>query len=524
MKQQNVLTGAIILTVNSFIIRIIGFVFRIYLSGTVGAEGMGIYQLVLSLYMLVANLGTAGISIAVSRLVAEQLAVGHSSDARHTIRSAVVLSLLISCTAGIILWIFAEPLALYVLKDTRTLLSLRILAPSIPFMAVASCYKGYFFAVRDTLRPAASQLVEQLVKMACIIGCMGYCLPKGLAVTCAGIVFGMTVSEVVSLLFVFILYRTGKRPVRDGVVYDRHISRKILAISVPLALSAVLTSSLRLMENVLIVDGFRKFGVDESVATGAYGMLKGMAMPLLFFPSSILSALAVTLIPDVSAARARGDDAAVSRTVSTVLQVTTLLSIPVVGIFLVFPMELGTVIYQDAQVGQMLRALSFICPFMYIEMVIGGILNALDEQVSTMAYNVTDSVLRIALIWILVPRAGMEGFLFIIILSNLFTAVLKLRRLLKITRVSFKFRNWMLYPVMAAAAGSLTARLCCQKMTGFIPLPLNLILGCCLIIGVYFIFLLVLGCVGKNEIDWVLGRLKRRRPRQHAPTEAIDLE
>lgn len=504
MSKRTIVHGALIVLAASLITRILGFVFRVYISNQLGAEGMGLYQLVLSLYMLVVTFATSGISVAVSRMVAEQLEVNKYGSTKTVLRMSVAYSLLISIAAGILLFAFAVPLGNQILKDGRTILSLRCLAPSLPFMAVSACIRGYYFARRDSFKPSSAQVIEQVAKMAFIVAVIGWWLPYGDAFACAATVLGMTVGEIVSCAYVVFTYYAGRKKER-GVVTKRWKTLKtILGISVPIQTSSTLHSALRLIENLLIISGLTVFTHgNSSAAIGSYGILKGMVLPLLSFPTSLISALVTTLVPEVAGANAGGKDQTVARAVRRVLQLTLLMSVFIVSVFMLFPEQLGTMFYGEREVGEMLKLLCFICPFMYLEMVTVGILNAVGEQVSPLRYNIIDSVLRIGMIFFFVPKGGIYAFLWIMIGSNLLTSLLNLRRLLKVTSVKLEFFSWIAKPGIAAAAVGLLVKLLCDHwMFAVFPTWLAILVGIGVASVCYILLLFLLGCVTKKDVLW----------------------
>lgn len=505
MSKKTVVQGAIIVLAASILTRILGFVFRIYISNQLGAEGMGLYQLVLSLYMLVVTFATSGISIAVSRMVAEQLEVNRYGSKKTVLRMSVTYSLLVSLGVAFLLFWCAEPLGNYILKDPRTVLSLKYLAPSIPFMAVAACIKGYYYALRKSFMPSSAQVIEQIVKMAFIMVVIQLWLPYGDEYACAAAVLGMTVGEISSCVYAVCMYFAGKTKEKKQVYKRRVAMKTILQISLPIQFSSTFHSLLRLAENLMIIAGLKVFsGGDSSQAIGLYGILKGMVLPLLAFPTSLLSALVTTLIPEVAGANAGGKCQTVSRAVRKVLQLTLLMSVVIVALFMIFPNEIGVLLYGEQQVGQMLQMLCFICPLMYLEMVTVGILNAIGEQMKPMQYNIIDAVLRIGLIWLFVPLGGIQAFLWIMIGSNLFTSILNLRRLLKVTGVKPDYKNWMVKPAIAAAATGLLVRLGCQLLSGYgFQGWLMIGAGCCITIVIYIVLLFALGCVKKKDLLWL---------------------
>jgi stage V sporulation protein B len=320
-KQQSFLAGAAILTATSLMVRVIGFFFRIFLSNTVGAQGMGIYSLIMSVYGLCTTVATSSVSIAVSRLVAEQLSLGSPANAGQVLRRSVKLSLALGCGVAAALLLVSRPVAVHLLGDGSTLLSLRILAPGLPFIAVSSCFRGYFIAHRRTGNPARAQLLEQLFKVGFIVPLLPRWMPFGLEYACALIVLGLTLGEAVCFLYTlagFLLMKKRERPRQRGKL--RGVMGKILEIILPISVASYVRSSLRLAENVLTMNGLRAYSGESGSGTAAYGMLKGMAMPLLLFPLSLLSSFVITLTPEISRLRVSGQGARLEAAVSKLLQ------------------------------------------------------------------------------------------------------------------------------------------------------------------------------------------------------------
>lgn len=506
MSKKKLLQGAAILLAASIVTRILGLVFRVYLSNKLGAEGMGLYQLVLSLYMLVVTFATNGVNVAVSRMVAEQLEINRYGSKKNVLMLSVAYSLAISLAAAFLLFAFAGPLGGRLLDDPRTIRSLQFLAPSLPFMAVAACVKGYCVAMRNTVTPSVAQVLEQVVKMAFIAILLALLMPYGIETACTVTVIGMTVGEMASCSYLMARYwRTKPREEHCPRRYWRETFKGLVNVSLPIQTSSTFHSLLRLAENLLIVSGLKAFaGGDATQAVSSYGILKGMVMPLLFFPTSLLSALVTTLIPEVAGANVGGNRRMVYRTVSKVLQLTLMMSVLIVAVFMIFPNQIGTLVYGQQEVGEMLQMLCLICPFMYLEMVTVGILNAVGEQMKPMIYNILDSLLRIAVIYFLVPKFGITAFLWIMIGSNLFTSILNLRQLLKVTGVGVQVVHWIVKPAVAAGSAGLVIRLVCSYcLADAFPLWCQVILGVLVMGTAYLVLLLALGCIRRSDLVWV---------------------
>ena len=191
----------------AFILRIIGMIFRVWLAGSIGAEGMGLYQVIFSVYVLAATFATSGISTAVTRTVTERLTLGDKPGARRILRVSSLLTLLIAVFTSFIIITFANPISKYLIGDMRAALSLKILCLGLPFMGICSCFRGYFLARRSTLPPSLCQIAEQLVRMAVIMFLIGKYASLGLAYTAAAVLMGDSVAEGVSCLLIWLFYR-----------------------------------------------------------------------------------------------------------------------------------------------------------------------------------------------------------------------------------------------------------------------------------------------------------------------------
>lgn len=511
MKKENLILGTLILTVATTITRIVGFVFRIYLANVLGAEGIGLYQLILSFYMLMVTLSTSGIRIAVSRLMSEELALHHYSNAKKVLNQSIALSFFTGFFAAFLMYSFSNYVGVNILKDERTVLPLLYLVPSLPVIAVSSCYKGYFYALGKVAKPASAQILEQLIRVFVVFSIMNYYLPKGLGYGCAVVSIGMTIEEIFSLIYIWFLYIIEKKPYThknktksDNMIY------KILGIAIPLSATAYVNSILRMVENILIPSRLILYGTSTVNAMSLYGMIKGMVLPLLFFPSSFLTSLASILIPSVAGDNAVSNEKKVTYTLSKVLHFTALSGILVVSVFLCFPNEIGMAVYNDSQVGIMLKIISFVCPFMYLNMVIASMLNALGEQVSSFKINIVESILKISIIYFLIPIYGFNAYIFALFATTLLNTILYLIRLLQVSCIVFDVSNWIFKPIIAAIVSSVASRilfvLFLSSTQSKVFVLISSITILCLL---YLVFLILLKSINTTTMKNVKALVKR---------------
>lgn len=430
-RRKVYLHNAMLLTASGFILRMLGMGFRVVLSAYLGGEGMGLYQLILSLYMVFVSLATAGINVAATRLAAQSLARGQGMGA--TLRGLYATALAFGTAAMLAQTVLAGPASRFLLHDARAEAALRVLAPSLPFMAVAGALRGCFLAARRVTPNVMAQLIEQFVRMGVAVAGLRVMAQWGAGYGCAAVVLGNTVSEGGScgLMLLFAARTQEFRRQRQEPLHP-YTQRELYEIILPVTGSRLLGSGLQAVESSLIPLTLSLYTGSRAVAMTQYGNLKGMALPLLFFPFSVLSALSGLLMPEITRAHTRGNASETRRLIRWMLTLTGAFSLAAgIGFVMAGP-QLAQLVYRDAEVGRYVQILGFVAPFMYLESMVDGVLKGLGEQLATFRYSLFDSVFRIAAIALLLPRYGMIAFLGIMIASNLFTFTLNTRRMLRV--------------------------------------------------------------------------------------------
>ncbi len=470
--------NAVILTGTALLLRAAGILFRVWTAGRLGAEGMGLYQLVFSVYVLAAAFASSGVSTAVTRLVADELALGVRRGTLRILRRAIGLTLVAAFASAALVFFGADVLARFLLGDSRAAPALRILCFSLPFLGVSACLRGYFIARRRAGPSAASQLLEQVVRIAVVMAAVGASAGRGLRASCAAVLLGDSVAESVACLFLALLF------LRDKA-------------ALPIAGGRYLNSGLRTAENVLMPACLTRFEGDRAVALRRFGAVKGMALPLLLFPSSLLGAVSTLLVPEVSEAAARGREARIRAAVLRLFQLTLLPSFFLAALFFCGADEIARLVYHDGEVGGYLRALAPLLPFMYLDSVCDGMLKGLDEQRFTFRNSVADSTLRLPLILLFVPRFGMPAFLCIMYGSNLFTSIRGAHRLLRKTKTRLPVFRWVVKPLLCAATAALLGDGLARAVCGGGGWYLALFAG--ITAAVYFPLLFLLESVTRDD-------------------------
>ena len=214
--------------------------------------------------------------------------------------------------------------------------------------------------------------------------------------------------------------------------------RKIIKIATPITSGRYLNSALRTWENILVPKNLAKYPFSSKSALSQFGMIKGMALPVLFFPSALLNSVSVLLIPEISEAMAKNQKYVLKSACEKILKITVITSLIFSAIFFISGEKIGLLIFKEKSVGTLIKALSPIVPFMYIDSIADGILKGLGEEKFTFKISILDSTLRIILILLILPFLGLKGFILIMYFSNFLTAFKNLSKLKEKTGVVFE--------------------------------------------------------------------------------------
>jgi len=511
LKNRAFLINAAAVTITAFLLRASGIYFNAYLSRRIGAEGVGLYNLIYSVYIMASALVTSGISLAVSRIVAEQMEKHNPQKIRPTMVKCTVLSVVFSLLISALLFFGADFIASYLLGVQRTALPLRIMAPSYSFMAVSSCFRGYFIAARKAHKSALSSLFEQLFRIALTVLLLQFMLPKELESCCSMVVLGSTCAEIIGCFFTYLIFRYERRDEqasRSLLSAANHTQgaslRMIFGISIPMTLNAGLRTGLRTAESMLIPAGLRKSGVSHESSLAEFGVLSGMAMPVLFFPTFMLMSVAMLILPEVARADAIRQKRRVQYMGARIMQLTLYMSVMIAGILLVFPEELCLALFRNNEAGGILRLLAPLVPLIYLDFMVDGMLNGLNQHMMTLKLNTADSAMRIGLILVLVPLLGISGYMITLYISTVFNSSLSLKRLLKVSNLRIPIYHWIIKPVMlsllSALASSIVFRLALSgaARAGALAVP-EIVLACLL----HLCLLRMTGALKHEDVLWL---------------------
>lgn len=496
--------NAAILTATSLLLRAAGMYFRIYVSNLVGAEGMGLYQLIMSVYVLGSGFASSGIVIAVTRMTADEMVCGSVRTVRLVLRRCLMASLAMGLLSAVIIGCLAEPIGNSWISDPRSVSSVRVMALALPFMSISCCLRGYFTARRRVTVPSIAQMVEQGARIAIALALLTYYSPLSAERACLAIMISDVISEALGCLYVVTGYLLDRRRLRcpnEALVRpDYPVWRRIWEIAAPITASHYLTTLLRTVESILVPDCLTVFELSRTRALELFGQVRGMALPLILFPSTLLTAFSSLLVPEISEAATLGQKGRVELCIRRTMHITLTLAVFISAVFCLYPDELGELIYNEPELGAIIRPLAPLMPLMYAESVVVGILRGLGEQNSSLRYGILDSVVRIILIIIAVPERGLDGFLLVMVVSNLLTPLLHIHRLRRVSGVRFDLSRWAAKPILAGLAACAAVKLAQRLPLPEFPLALELTIGAILALCTYCAVLWLTKAVTKTDL------------------------
>ena len=436
--KNSLLRGTLLLTAAGLISRIMGFFYKIFLANTIGAEGMGIYQLIFPIYSICFSLCASGIETAVSKLTAEKCALENPQDALGILKTALLITLSLSIGCSILIFYHADWLAIKFLNEVRCENLLKILAITIPFGTTQSCICGYYFGIHKAAVPSFSQLIEQFFRMAAIWLLYHIYITNDMTLSPVIAVISLVFGEICSFLFTLTCFSfSQKKGLSFRSSYTSTYFKEILSLSAPLTVSRLCINLLASLEAAMLPNMLKLYGMDSADALSVYGILTGMALPFIFFPNALTGSISLMLLPQVSESQAQGKTSALKHTLKKTFQFCLFLGCSCLLFFFVFGNFLGNFIFSNELAGRFIQTLAWICPFLYLNTTLNSVLNGLGRTSVTFFNGICGLFIRIGFIYLGVPRFGIQGYLFGLLVSQLFitlSSIISLRHSLMISK------------------------------------------------------------------------------------------
>ena len=486
--------SAMLLTVVNLLLRFVGTSFQVYLSSRIGAAGIGLLQLTMSVGSMAMVAGMGGIRTATMYLCAGELGRKKPGNITWVLSGCFVYSILFSGTVAFLLCRFAPFIGQNWIGDARTVPSLRLFAAFLPCTCLCGVMTGYFTAAKRIGTLAAVEVAEQLASMAITMTVLTLWAGSDPGRACLSVILGSSLGAILTLICLVVL-RFRENPESSPRI---PVAGNICRTALPLALADDLRTGIVTVENLMVP---KRLALNESVANplAAFGTLSGMVFPVLMFPACILFGLAELLIPELARCQAAGTLHRISYLMKRSLKIALLYGVFFAGLLFLLSEKLCMLLYGSPEAGGMLKLYSILIPMLYCDAIVDAMIKGLGQQTVSVRYNIFTNILDVVFLYLLLPEYGMDGYFFSFLVTHVINFGLSLRRLLIITRAHIPLH----IPLLTLSAGIASV-----WGTSFLPGSAGRLLAFSLLL---LCSLYLLGIVRKEDIRWVSGLLRHKK-------------
>ncbi len=470
---------SLVLTASNMATGIIAFAFSVILSRKLGAEGLGLYGLVMPVYGLLLCITTDGLVTAISKISAIYFSRKEYRNLNRTLSSMFALAASWAVFIALLVLLFHRAIAVHFVRDARAAGALAVLSPAVVFIPLSAVIKGYFYGMGQYKITASVDILEKLFRVAVLLGAISLLRPRSVSATVAIACSALALGELTSLIILFICYRIkkagfkengGKTKSRIQLVFD------VLVISVPLCINGVLSSVISTISALILPRRLMAAGFSYRDALAVTGRFGGMALNISTLPFIIISSMLTVLVPDVSLSISKKDYWSAERRIAQVMRISCMIGISTAIVCLVIPETLGRLFYQRNDLGAMIRFSAPICLITFISSPSFGILNALGKQNILLRNSIINSLQGLVLTAVLagIPALNIYGCGISIMLTSATSFILNIHEIKKICEIKIDLQDIIL--LAAAGAASWLAALCAGNLLAAAP-PLLRTLG-----------------------------------------------
>lgn len=490
-KKLPIFYSAMLLTGVNLLLRFVGTSFQVYLSGRIGAEGIGLLQLVLSVGSMALVAGMAGIRTATMYLTAAEVGRKRPERILWVISGCTTYSLIASTAVALGVYLFAPQISAHWIGHPEVVDSIRLFAAFLPVNCLCGVMVGYFTGANRIGTLAAVEVAEQLCTMVCTISLLSFWAGHDTVKSCLAVVMGSGMGTILTLASLVVL-RLLERPHSCPRI---HVSKKLQQTAVPLALADNLRTGISTVENLMVP---KRLALYEGIASplAAFGTVCGMVFPILTFPMAILFGLTELLIPELARCNAAGSTARINYLVRQSLRIALLFGAVCSCILYLAAEFLCMKLYSSAEAGRYLQWFAPLAIMLYCDAVTDAMIKGLGQQKASVRYNILTNSMDVALLYILLPKYGIVGYFISFTVTHVVNFLLSLRRLLKITGIRIQIS----IPIRAILAACVAI-----FVAGFIPSVALKITSC---VVVLFCLLYLSGVISSTDSVWLMGLLK----------------
>lgn len=504
------LKGTLILTVSSIVVKVIGSLNWIILSRVLGGEGIGLYQMGFPVYLMAITLSSAGIPVAISIITAEKLAQKDFLGAKRVFNVSLRLLFVTGLVFASALFFGAHWLIdNHWIRDSRAYYSIIALAPAVFFVTFLASFRGYLQGWQIMTPTAASEIVEQLMRVVTMIVFANMFMPHGLAYAAGGASMGAGVGAFCALLVLMWFYGRLKQKLKADLQQQnplatresaRAIISRLLRLALPVSMSSLMLPVVANLDLLIVPQRLEAAGFHISQATEFFGYLTGMAVPLINLATIFTAAMTISLVPAISESRALNDVFGIRAKTRTAFRVALIITCPCfVGMYFLAE-KIAALIYNAPGAADAIQTMSVGILLLGLHQISTGILQGLGRTSIPVINMILAAAVKVFLSWTLtaIPTLGIKGAAMATVVDFGLAAVLNMIFIYKYTGFALSFSGVFKPAVSAAAMGA--------AVYGVITLAVSwgawaILAAIAVAVPVYGGVLLAVGGMGKDDLE-----------------------
>lgn len=514
-RSESFMSGVMTLMIAQIIVKIVGLIYKIYLTNRpgFGDTGNAIYNSGYQIYALLLLLSSIGIPNAISKLVSEKTSIGDYKGAHRVFKVAFMLLTIIGSIGSLLLFFGAEFIANTVLQIPEAKPTLMCLSPSIVLVAMSSVIRGYFNARNNMKATGNSQALEQIFKTVftvIAVELVAYFTSNNVTLMAAGANLATTLSVIGSFIYIYKFYMARRKgiwqEIREAKEFEHETNKNIISsifkISIPISLTSIVSSINKNIDSITVIRGLKKITTEAS-AKEQYGILSGKVDTLIALPLSFTVAFATALVPGLSSAKAKNDNAAIEKRIKLSLLITILIGMPCAFGLCVFAKQILELVFPNATAGVgILQSISFLVVFTTLAQTINGSLQGLGDYKTPVIALVIGVIVKTILNIIIIPiqGIGIYGATVSSQICHFISFIVGFIKLKKMTKVKFDFKKFAIKPILASIIMSIVSYATYYLLNMALPSRIATIIALTVAVITYFIAVIILKIFSEEEI------------------------
>lgn len=509
IKSHSLLRGALILSAAGLISKVLGALYRIPFSHMVGQEGIGLYQMAYPIYTMLLAISTAGIPVAISKMIAECIARGDYQAPKKILSVSLVFLALFGALCSAMLLLSARFIADWILRDPRAYYPLSAIAPAILLVSIMAVFRGYFQGLQRMGPTAASQIIEQVFRVTTVLAGAYFFLPMGATYTSAIATFGAATGAFAGVVLLWLIYindRNGYNKKKNTrTISTGSVIARLVTLAFPISLAGLVMPLMQTIDAVIVPMRLQSMGVSVAKATGLYGQLTGMAGTLVNLPTIVTLALATSLVPAVSRAMAAKNYYQLHKQTGGAVRISIMICLPAATGLALLADPLSSLLFACPEAASPLQYLAPGALFLGLHQATSGILQGLGKTFIPVRNLLIGAIFKLAANYYLtaIPLLGIKGAALGTVIGFMVASWLNFRSVVKCIGWNLEVRDHLLKPVLAATIMGMAVIFCQSYLAAYVSL--SKVLGISVLGGflVYGFVLLVTGGIKRNDLSLI---------------------